>query len=89
MRRLYLTLYDYQTGGVWTYLRAESAEQIKTKFPMLTVYEEPPTWMTESERREIELNTGYDVESAATDDPKFMGGLLRSRPGDAEQSEVD
>jgi hypothetical protein len=78
--RLYLVLHDYETGGVWSYLRAASAEQIHAKFPMLTVYEEPPAWMSEAERRNIELKSTYDVETAEKEDPEFFGRLLRPRP---------
>ncbi len=80
MSQLFLVLYDYGTGGVWSYLRAESPEEIQAKFPMLKVYNEPPSWMTETERRDIEAKTAYDIEKAEDEDPEFFGHLLRPRP---------
>jgi hypothetical protein len=77
MKRLYLVLYDYGTGGVWSYLRAESPEQIRAKFRDLTVYDRPPAWMSEVEQRDIEARSTYDVDSAEKDDPEFFGWLLR------------
>ena len=39
----YFVLYDYGQGGLWVILAAESAEQIRSKYPMLQVFEgEPP-----------------------------------------------
>jgi hypothetical protein len=50
MRDAYLVLYDYDTGGVWSYLRADSPEAILRRFPMLRIYDSPPEWMTEAHR---------------------------------------
>jgi hypothetical protein len=77
MKRPFLVLYDYGTGGVWSYLLAESAEQIRGKFPVLRIYNEVPSWMTETERQEIELNSTYDLETAEDEDPEFFGRLAR------------
>ena len=79
MKRPYLVLYDYDTGGVWSYLRADSPAQIHAKFRDLVVYEEPPAWMDEDERRAIEARAPYDVETAELDDPVFLARLLRHR----------
>ena len=39
----YFALYDYGQGGLWVILAAESAEQIRSMYPMLQVFEgEPP-----------------------------------------------
>jgi hypothetical protein len=71
MRRAFLTLYDYDTGGVWAYIRAYSPDEIRTKFRDVTVYDEAPVWMTEQERRSIEERGGYDVETVERDHPTF------------------
>jgi hypothetical protein len=83
MSRLFLVVYDYGTGGVWSYLRADSPEQIRAKFPMLTIFDEPPAWMSDAERLDIEAKSTYDVEKAEDEDPKFFGHLLRSNPSDS------
>ena len=71
MSRAYLVFYDYGTGGVWSYLRADSAAQIHEKFRDLSVYEQPPEWMTEAERQEIESTASYDVGTAESGRPRF------------------
>ena len=39
----YFALYDYGQGGLWVIFAAESAEQIRSMYPMLQVFEgEPP-----------------------------------------------
>jgi hypothetical protein len=86
MSRLFLVLYDYGTGGVWSYLRADSAEHIHAKFPMLKVFDEPPAWMSDAERVDIESKNTYDVENAESEDPKFFGHLLRSDPPNSPDS---
>jgi hypothetical protein len=75
MKRACLVLYDYDTGGVWSYLRADSAAQIVAKFPALKVYESPPDWMTDAEQRHIAARATYDLDTAEVDDPQFFGRL--------------
>ena len=39
----YFALHDYGQGGLWVIFAAESAEQIRSKYPTLQVFEgEPP-----------------------------------------------
>jgi hypothetical protein len=46
----YLTCYDYGTGGVWLYVEAASAAEIRNTYPELTVFEAPPkSWDAENE----------------------------------------
>jgi hypothetical protein len=76
MRRSYLTVYDSGTSGVWQYLRAESPEQIREKFPGLVILDEAPEWMSDEKRRDIEANKSYDVETAEIEDPVFMARIV-------------
>jgi hypothetical protein len=40
---MFLALFDYGQGSLWVIFAAESAEQIRSKYPMLRVFEgEPP-----------------------------------------------
>ena len=80
MRDAYLVLYDYGTGGVWSYLRADSPQQIVERFPALKVYESPPEWMTDSDRMAIESASTFDVETAADADPEFFGRIAGQPP---------
>lgn len=42
-RQGFFAMYDYGQGGLWVILAAESAEQIRSKYPTLQVFEgEPP-----------------------------------------------
>lgn len=72
MAERYLTLYDYGTGGVWTFIIAPSPEAITEKYPQLQIVSEPPEWMVESGIEEI--NT---VSLDDADDP-FLAALRRS-----------
>jgi hypothetical protein len=46
----FLVCYDYGQGGIWLYLTAESSEEIRHKYPSLTVFDSPPPfWTDESE----------------------------------------
>jgi hypothetical protein len=76
VKQPYLVVYDYGTGGVWSYLRADSAAQIVAKFPALKVYESPPDWMTEAEQKDIAARATYDLDTAEADDPEFFGKLF-------------
>lgn len=46
MKRDFLVVYDYGQGGVWAYIRAESADEIKSRYPELEIREEIPKWMS-------------------------------------------
>lgn len=76
MKRPYLTLYDYGSGGIWTYIRAETADEITAKFRDLVVYETKPAWMGENRRQAIEGRGVYDVETLEGERPLFAD-LLR------------
>ena len=51
---LFLVLYDYGQGGLWAYLRAASADEIRLAFPDLVIVPEPPDWMEEGEVRRLQ-----------------------------------
>ena len=44
MRKKFLTVYDYGTGGVWRYIYANSAKDILDKYPGLTILDCEPDW---------------------------------------------
>lgn len=41
MKRKFLTVYDYGTGGVWRYMWAPDREAIRNKYPGLSSYPDP------------------------------------------------
>ena len=51
MKQKFLTLYDYGTGGIWTYIRANSAKEVSAKYPKLTILEKDPDWFTDEDRQ--------------------------------------
>lgn len=53
MKNKYLTMYDYQTGGVWVYIWAESKQDIIQRYPLLNIIEERPEWLTEEKERQF------------------------------------
>jgi hypothetical protein len=73
--------YDYETGGVWVYIYAESPGEIHSKFRDLTVYESPPKWMSETERQDIETRSLFDLETVETQHPTFAGLLRKTTEG--------
>jgi hypothetical protein len=59
-----LCCYDYGIGGVWIYVFARTTEEIRTKYPELTVVEERPAWVTAGE--EPDENMTFDIDRAPT-----------------------
>jgi hypothetical protein len=47
-RREFFVLYDYGQGGLWEILRAESAEQVRRKYPGLEVFEGRPPMLDDA-----------------------------------------
>ncbi len=51
MKTEYLARCDYGTDGVWIYLTADSAAQIRERFPQLRVVTDRPGWLTDDKDR--------------------------------------
>jgi hypothetical protein len=58
MKKKFLTLYDYGSGGVWTYIYATSAQAISEKYPRLTIIEHEPEWFTDEDKK---ITKSYDI----------------------------
>lgn len=70
MKTKYLTVYDYGTGGVWTYINARSADEIKKRFPELVILENEPTWF---KGRKMQIRS-YDIDDEPDEFLKMLMG---------------
>ena len=59
MKKRYLVSQDYGQGGLWTYLYAESPEEIAAKYRDLEVIVAPPAWLTSELQAKLKK---YDVD---------------------------
>ena len=75
--KLYLFCYDYGTGGVWCYFRAQRPNDVRRKFPTLTYVDKQPAWLTPKERERLLTTLCFDV-SAPTSSHPFLQALQRS-----------
>ena len=55
----FLTVYNYGSGGVWQYITASSADEIRTKYPALTIVLTSPAWL--EDQRSAPLRE-YDID---------------------------
>jgi hypothetical protein len=63
MKRAYLVVHDYGMGGVWSVIHARSKEEVRAKYPNLTVWDGPrPNWMTEQMYDEIAAARTFDID---------------------------
>ena len=46
--RAFLACYGYGQGGVWLYVKGDTAETVRRVYPKLTVFESPPPFWTNS-----------------------------------------
>jgi hypothetical protein len=76
MRTEYLAYYDYGTGGAWVYLLADSAEQIRERFPKLHVANERPSWLTDEQDQLLHERMTIDINDT---DNAFLAALLQER----------
>ncbi|MGI8426258.1 MAG: hypothetical protein ACR2FO_04105 [Actinomycetota bacterium] len=65
MKRRFLVVYDYGQGGVWAYLSASSASEIRLMYPELEVVRERPDWMKSGELLRIKAKDSYDLDEPA------------------------
>jgi hypothetical protein len=64
MPQRFLTVYNYGSGGVWQYFTAPSADEIRTKYPALTIVPTIPAWLEEERStplREYDINSEPDA----------------------------
>ena len=64
MPQRFLTVYGYGSGGVWQYFTAPSADEIRTKYPALTIVPTIPAWIQEegsAPLREYDINSEPDA----------------------------
>ena len=78
MKKQYLVVYDYSTGGIWGLARADNASEIERLFPQLTVVSKRPAWMNEERINKLRANSSFVI-----DDPSTYPEWLRTL---AEQS---
>jgi hypothetical protein len=57
----FLVLYDYGQGGVWAYVIADSAEDIRRAFPALSVHDKPPAWMKAEDLDALSASMTIDI----------------------------
>jgi hypothetical protein len=66
MKRQYLVVHDYGTGGLWAIIIARSAAEIGKKYPSLTIVDERTGWMNEEIFADIALHNLLDIDDAPT-----------------------
>ena len=49
----FLACYDYGQGGLWAFITAESAREITSAYPELTIVERTPSWVTPEIMRKL------------------------------------
>jgi hypothetical protein len=62
-RHEYFALYDYRQGGLWVILWADSAEQIRRKYPALEVFEGRPPMLDDATVSAIRRAGVRDIDS--------------------------
>jgi hypothetical protein len=65
-RRDFFALYDYGQGGLWVILAAESAELIRSKYPMLHVFEGEPPMLDPAAITAIRRTGVQDIDAVPT-----------------------
>lgn len=62
MKRDFLVVYDYGTGGVWAIVNARSVDEIETKFRDLTVIDARPKFMTDEIYSDLKQTMTFDID---------------------------
>jgi len=64
VKRMFLVSYDYGSGGLWGAMMARSEEEIRERYPELTVVTERPKWMNEDRYQQIYDKETHDIDGA-------------------------
>lgn len=62
-RRKFIFCYDYGMGGLWGYISAPSRAAVTAAYPELSVFDEPPSWLT-SETLSAFVDEDHDLDGA-------------------------
>lgn len=73
--REFYVLYDYGQGGLWAILVAESAEQVRGRFPQLQVFEEAPAVLAPAVLDKIRQSGVFRLDDLA---PGWLADLAES-----------
>ena len=65
-KRELLVVYDYGTGGVWGFARAQSEAEIHDTFPELQVVHGTPAWMTLEQERKVRSVSSFTIGEASS-----------------------
>ncbi len=76
MKKPFLVAHDYGMGGIWMFIRARTADEIRTAYPELTVFEKPPTFLSEAEITKIRKEPAFDIDQSPTD---YLATLVEKR----------
>ncbi len=72
----FLTLYDYETGGIWAFVVARTPDEITEMFRDLEVMDSIPEWMTGEQLTDIEEKMTFDIDDIKPGD--WIARLLKS-----------
>lgn len=76
MKRPYLAVDDYGMGGVWMYIDARSPEEIEGLYPELTVFPDPPDFLSPKQLKRFEAERHFDVDEPPRD---YLADLVAAR----------
>ncbi len=76
MKAAHLVCYDYQHGGVWAFVLAESLDEITEKYPELQVVDSTPAWMTQAVMDRLRSTMTIDIDDAGN---PFFAALVKQR----------
>jgi hypothetical protein len=79
VKRAYLVAHDYGMGGIWMYILARSADEIRAAYPELTVFEQPPAFLSSGELDRIHREPQFDIDDDPTD---YLAALVAKRKND-------
>ena len=63
-KREFFVLHDYGQGGLWAILRAESAEQVRCKYPGVEVFEGRPPMLDDATVAAIRSAGEHDIDDS-------------------------
>ena len=68
----FLTVYDYGGGGVWAIVSSPDKKSIQRKYPILDVFDERPSWMSDDLYAKIAERHVYDIDDEPAGVLQFM-----------------
>jgi hypothetical protein len=70
----YLVVHGYGNGGIWAVISAHSKDEIAARYPIFTIVDNPPSWMSKDYFDHLLSRKSFDIDD---EPPGWLRALVK------------